>query len=60
MTGVSTSANTKMIRNTATAPSHGLTDDATKASGIKENNMGRVFTSKKARSDMVFGKWAKE
>lgn len=58
--GVSTSANTKMTRNTATAPSHGPTDDATKVSGTKESNMEKVSISKKARSAMVFGKWAKE
>lgn len=51
---------TKMIRSTALAPSHGPMDDATKVSGIRANNTVRACTSKKERSDMVFGKWEKE
>lgn len=60
VTAESTLVITKMIRSTAPAPSHGPMDDATRVSGIRANNTVRACTSKKARSDMVFGKWGKE
>jgi hypothetical protein len=60
VTVASTLVTTKMIRNTVPEPLHGQMDDATKESGTRANSTGRASTSKKARSDTVFGKWGKE
>lgn len=50
----------KMTRNTATEPLSGPMDASTSESGVRANNMAKVFTSKKARNDKAFGKWARE
>ena len=58
---VATWANTKTIRNTATAFTNGLTEDSILANGCEENNMDSVSTKQpKPISSMDYGKKEKE
>ena len=52
--------NIKMIKNMDKELSNGLMAENTSANGVKENNTVKEHTLKKAKRDMVFGKWAKE
>ena len=50
----------RMIKSTDMVPSNGLMEGSISASGVKENNTEKEFTSKKARKDKVSGKWERE
>jgi hypothetical protein len=51
---------TKTIKSTDKELSNGQMVASTSVNGAKENNMEKVFTSKKAKRDKEFGTWAKE